>query len=80
MREKIFVQFDHIRSKKAKATIFSLALLMFILLAACSPQSDLTVGDRAPEFSIPDANGQMVSLSEINSDQPVLLFFHMAGG
>lgn len=36
----------------------------------------LTVGDRAPEFSLPDAQGRTVSLSERLSGGPVVLVFY----
>jgi hypothetical protein len=74
------MSFDGFKSSKAETTIFDLVILLSILLAGCSPQGDLKVGDTAPNFSIPDANGQVVSLSELRNEQPVLLFFHMAGG
>jgi len=61
----------------------SLAILlaMSLVLQACSPDSsELSVGDQAPTFTLPSATGAEVSLSEVNADQPVLLYFHMALG
>lgn len=41
---------------------------------------DLAVGDMAPAFTLPSADGQDVSLSDYVGQQPVLLYFHMAVG
>jgi thioredoxin-dependent peroxiredoxin len=38
----------------------------------------LKAGDRAPDFSLPDQNGDVVSLAERLSDGPVVLFFYPA--
>lgn len=37
--------------------------------------TELKVGDKAPEFSIPDANGRMVSLKSFKGKQVVLYFY-----
>lgn len=37
--------------------------------------TELTVGDKAPEFSIPDENGRMVSLKSFKGKQVVLYFY-----
>lgn len=39
----------------------------------------LNVGDDAPAFSLPDAHGGTVALSDY-AGRPVLLYFHMAVG
>jgi len=36
----------------------------------------LRVGDRAPDFSLPDARGQMQALADYTSRGPVLVAFH----
>ena len=36
----------------------------------------LQVGDRAPEFTLPDANGERVSLSDFRGKSEVVLFFY----
>lgn len=38
----------------------------------------LTIGARAPEFTLPDADGQSVSLSGLLSRGPLLLYFYPA--
>lgn len=40
----------------------------------------LDVGDPAPDFTLPTANGGAVSLADYKGQQPVLLYFHMADG
>jgi len=41
---------------------------------------DLAEGDKAPDFTLPDANGQDFSLSRYKGKHNVLLFFHMGTG
>lgn len=44
-------------------------------------QSSLSRGQQAPDFTLPTSDGATISLSDYTAqDQPVLLFFHMAGG
>lgn len=40
----------------------------------------LALGDPAPDFTLPAATGERVSLSDYTRQGPVLLFFHMAEG
>ena len=54
-------------------------MLMMVLGACSSDQQALKVGDVAPDFSLPTADGGVFSLSD-NAGQPVLLYFHMAVG
>lgn len=59
----------------------SVLLLMGLagLLAACGGSGELSTGDEAPSFSLPDVTGQEVALADF-AGQPVLLYFHMAVG
>jgi len=56
--------------------------LLVVVLAACSSQPEVEspmVGATAPDFTLDNALGGQVSLSDY-SGKPVLLFFHMAVG
>jgi cytochrome oxidase Cu insertion factor (SCO1/SenC/PrrC family) len=66
---------------KSKFLLFSLLVITTIFLAACSAGATegLAVGDLAPNFSLPAADGSSVSLTDY-AGQPVLLYFHMAKG
>jgi peroxiredoxin Q/BCP len=46
---------------------------------AAPSAAGLNVGDDAPAFSLPDAHGGSVALSDY-AGRPVLLYFHMAVG
>lgn len=68
---------------RAVAAIFALVFL----LAACtklappsSTTSEVTVGDEAPAFTLPSANGDSVSLADFQGHKPVLLYFSMGPG
>lgn len=56
-------------------------LPVLLVLAACGLVDDQPeiVGQDAPAFTLPAASGGEVSLADY-SGQPVLLYFHMAGG
>jgi cytochrome oxidase Cu insertion factor (SCO1/SenC/PrrC family) len=43
-------------------------------------QSRLELGQEAPDFTLPAAQGGSITLSDYEGEQPVLLFFHMAVG
>jgi len=64
--------------------IFRLILIsiLVVILAACSTQQDADspqLGISAPDFTLENALGGQVSLSDYQGT-PVLLFFHMAVG
>ncbi len=47
------------------------------LLALLLGSSALKVGDRAPEFTLPDTDGNPVSLSALLQHGPVILAFYV---
>ena len=64
-----------------KHTLFIFSILAFILVA-CGGTSSTTQGNDAspaPDFTLPNALGGEVSLSDY-AGQPRFLFFHMAIG
>jgi peroxiredoxin len=43
---------------------------------AQAPRTALKVGDKAPDFSLPNGDGKEVKLSDLTSRSPVLLIFY----
>jgi hypothetical protein len=62
--------------------ILTLVALAGLLLSACgsSAPGELTVGAKAPAFTLSTSTGGTVSLADYQGKQPVLLYFHMAVG
>jgi hypothetical protein len=67
----------------------AVAIVMFTLalLATCAPTDEpgadgsfLSEGDRAPDFTLPSAAGDDVSLDKFATKKPVLLYFSMGPG
>ncbi len=57
--------------------------LLVALLTGCGGAKEvsaLSVGDPAPEFTLPSADGRDVSLSDLRGRTNVLLYFNMAAG
>ena len=52
----------------------SLGAVAFPLLAGAA---ELKIGDRAPDFSLPDQNGQIVKLSDFKGKKNVVLAFYV---
>jgi thioredoxin-dependent peroxiredoxin len=50
------------------------------LLALLLGTTPLKVGDKAPEFTLPDTNGKPVSLSKLLAEGPVVLAFYVKAG
>jgi hypothetical protein len=46
------------------------------LPAAAPPGVKLKVGDKAPDFGLPNADGKLVSLADYTSRSPVVLVFY----
>lgn len=53
---------------------FILGLTLF-LLGACSQGFAIEIGEKAPEFSLKDINGKMVSIADFNGKVVILDFF-----
>lgn len=65
-----------------KISMLLLLIAIMLLLQACGTSStaEISVGSPAPEFTLPTASGEVVSLGDFVGEQPVLLYFHMADG
>lgn len=78
------LEYPHRRHPAKPALVIAAILVLAgLLLSACSRaevQESLRVGDKAPDFSLPAANGETVALADFIGKQPVLLYFHMAVG
>jgi cytochrome oxidase Cu insertion factor (SCO1/SenC/PrrC family) len=65
-----------------------LILMIFVFLASCastaqSPELSPKVGENAPDFSLRDVSGRVVSLSDFKEKKNVVLIFytnHREGG
>ena len=70
-----------VSARRLRGVFFAALIAPFaLLLAACAPAvQGIVAGASAPAFTLPDARGGEVSLSQFQG-QPVLLFFHMAVG
>ena len=67
---------------KFKIILIVVFLTAGILMSACdnnSSPNQIRVGNPAPDFTLKNSGGSLVSLSDYKG-QPVLLFFHMAEG
>jgi hypothetical protein len=67
--------------------MITIALLLTLSGCRSAPEEipdagsgQLTVGDTAPDFTLPAATGGMVSLASVVEQQDVLLYFNMAYG
>lgn len=61
------------------AALAGLILTAFLVACGGGGNGELSTGDPAPDFTLPAATGEEVSLSDY-AGQPVLLYFHMALG
>ena len=56
--------------------IILVCMLAITPATAQAPKTFLKVGDKAPDFSLPNGDGKEVRLSELTSRSPVLLVFY----
>lgn len=64
-----------------------LGVFVLVFAAACGSADDpgpdgsfLSEGDRAPDFTLPSAAGDEISLQDFMDRKPVLLYFSMGPG
>ena len=53
------------------------ALAAAIVLPVLASPAELKIGDRAPEFALPDQQGQVVKLSDFKGKKNVVLAFYV---
>lgn len=65
------------RSKKMRPVFSKIMILVLavLMLGACAKSSAVEIGEKAPDFSLPDINGQQVSLSDFKGKAMILNFF-----
>lgn len=51
-------------------------ILMTVTIFFGKDKDELKVGDKAPDFKLPDANGKFYSLSDYYGKNPVVLYFY----
>ena len=56
---------------------FVLTTMGFMLLLPFSATASLKVGDRAPDFSLPDQSGKVVKLTDFRGRKNVVLAFYL---
>ena len=60
-----------------KQVLALLSLLIFAgAISAQTPKVVLKVGDKAPDFALPNGDGKTVSLSDYTTRGPVVLVFY----
>ena len=52
-------------------------LLSILLMPLFASAADLKVGDRAPNFALPDQNGKVVKLGDFRGKKTVVLAFYI---
>ena len=63
---------------QTRLRVFVVASMLLMLAGAlAAPNAPLKVGDRAPNFTLPDQNGNKVSLSQFLGKKNVVLAFYV---
>ncbi len=64
-----------------RKVLWTALILLSLIAVGCGSRAGVVKeGAPAPDFRLPTATGETVSLSDYVGKQPVLLFFHMAAG
>jgi peroxiredoxin Q/BCP len=67
------VWIQQLRRTRLLAAIFGLGILLMPLFGT---SAELKVGDRAPDFTLPDQNGKTVKLADFHGKKSVILAFY----
>ena len=57
--------------------LWLLAIVLVLLVPSLSRAMDLKVGDKAPDFTLPDQNGHPVHLADFRGKENVILAFYV---
>jgi peroxiredoxin Q/BCP len=57
--------------------LVTLVVLGVFLLPLFASASEMKVGDRAPEFALPDQDGKIIKLSDFHGKRAVVLAFYI---
>jgi peroxiredoxin Q/BCP len=61
---------------RGTAKLIVVSGLSVLLMPLFGTSADLKVGDRAPDFSLPDQNGKTVKLADFHGKKTVILAFY----
>jgi hypothetical protein len=69
------------RRNRVHSAMRGLLILLTLMMmasgaAAQSPRAPIKVGDKAPEFALPNGDGKLVMLSEYTARGPVVIVFY----
>jgi hypothetical protein len=59
-----------------KLIITTILLIAAVTASAQEPATHLKIGDRAPDFALPNGDGKLVTLSDYTTRGPVVLIFY----
>ena len=62
--------------KRVARTVVA-AIVLGLAVSTVAPAAPLKVGDKAPDFTLPDQNGNKVSLSQFLGKKNVVLAFYV---
>ena len=60
--------------KSSRSLTRLLAAVALVVAAAASPVAALEVGQKAPDFTLPAADGKQVKLSDLTAKGPVVIY------
>lgn len=79
LTEQLNAQLDQIKAKVPADILATMVQATADLEQARLADQALTVGDRLPDFSLPDATGQTIKLSDLLAKGPAVISFYRGG-
>lgn len=59
-----------------KLIITTILLVAAVTASAQAPATHLKIGDRAPDFALPNGDGKLITLSDYIARGPVVIIFY----